>query len=138
MKLNTYLNFGGNCRAAFQFYELHLGAKITYLTTFGESPMGDQLRTPEEKAKVMHARMVIAGTEILASDAPSERFQPMRSAYLCLGLDSAAEVDRLYALLGEGGEIFMPVQKTFFSERFAMLRDRFGTSWMLNCEMPAA
>jgi PhnB protein len=137
MKLNPYLNFGGNCAEALRFYEQHLGGTITNQMTFGDSPMGAQLRTPEEKDKIIHARITIAGTEIMASDAPADRYQPMRSAYLCMGLDSAAEVDRLYALLSDGGEVFMPAQKTFFSERFAMLRDRFGVNWMLNIATPA-
>jgi len=129
MKLTTYLNFGGNCEQALHFYEQHLGAKITYSTTFAQAPAG--LRAPGNESKIMHARLLLAGTEIMASDAPAERFQPMRSAYLCLSVDSAAEAERLYALLTEGGEVFMPLEKTFFAERFAMLRDRFGVSWML-------
>ena len=64
-------------------------------------------------------------------DVPADRFQPMRSAYLSLRLDTEAEAERVSALLSEGGDIFMKMEKTFFSNRFAMLRDRFGTSWML-------
>jgi PhnB protein len=75
--------------------------------------------------------MKIGGTTLLAADVPPERFQPMRSAYLSLSLDSSDEADRIYALLAEGGEIFMKMGETFFADRFAMLRDRFGTSWML-------
>ena len=68
---------------------------------------------------------------LLAADVPPERFQPMRSAYLSLSLDSNEEAERVYSLLVEGGEIFMKMEETFFAHRFAMLRDRFGTSWML-------
>jgi PhnB protein len=70
-------------------------------------------------------------TTLLGADIPPDRFKPMRSAYLTLMLDSDEEAERLYALLAEGGEIFMPMEETFFAHRFAMLRDRFGTSWML-------
>ena len=75
--------------------------------------------------------MNLGGTELLGADIPPDRFQPIRSAYLSLTLDSDQEADRVFALLSEGGQIFMPMQETFFASRFAMLRDRFGTSWML-------
>jgi PhnB protein len=80
---------------------------------------------------VLHARIAIGGTELLGADVPPTRFQPMRSAYLSLTLDSDQEADRVYTVLSDGGEIFMKMQETFFASRFAMLRDRFGTSWML-------
>jgi PhnB protein len=73
----------------------------------------------------------MGATTILGADIPPERFQPMRSAYLTLMADSIEEAERLYALLSAGGQIFMPLEETFFAHRFAMLRDRFGTSWML-------
>ena len=72
----------------------------------------------------------------MASDVPPDRFQPIRSVYLCLGLDSDEEAERLFKLLSEGGEVFMPMQETFFATRFAMLRDRFGTSWMIIHDKP--
>lgn len=130
MKLYTYLNYGGNCRQAFEFYTEHLGGKITMLMTHGEQP-GSADVPPEWKNAVLHARMEIGETALLGADVPPDRFQPMRSAYLSLLLDSADEADRVYALLVEGGQIFMSMQETFFADRFAMLRDRFGTSWML-------
>jgi len=130
MQLHTYLNYGGNCEAAFRFYEAHLGGKITMLMRHGEMPTGGGLG-PEWSDKVLHARMDLGGTSLLGADIPPDRFQPMRSAYLTLTLDTAGECERLYALLSEGGEIFMGMEATFFAKRFAMLRDRFGTSWML-------
>jgi PhnB protein len=90
----------------------------------------------ELKNTILHARLSIGGTELLASDVPPDRFQPMRSAYLSLSLDSTNEAERIYGLLSEGGQIFMPMQETFFAFRFAMLRDKFGTSWMLIHERP--
>jgi PhnB protein len=73
---------------------------------------------------------------LMGADVPPDRFQPMRSAYLSLTIDSVDEAERIYALLFDGGEIFMPMQETFFAFRFAMLRDKFGTSWMLLHERP--
>ena len=130
MRLYTYLNYGGNCRQAFEFYAEHLGGRITMLMTHGEMP-GPNTIPPERRNDVLHARMEIGGTTLLAADVPPERFQPMRSAYLSLSLDSNEEAERLYDLLSEGGQVFMPMEETFFAHRFAMLRDRFGTSWML-------
>lgn len=130
MKVNTYLNYGGNCGEAFRFYEKELGAKINMLMTHDQNP-GPSPIPPELGKTVLYASITIAGTNIMASDVPTERFQPMRSAYLCLGVDSDAEAERIYALLSEGGQVFMPIQETFFATRFAQLRDRFGTSWMI-------
>ena len=133
MKLFTYLNYGGNCRQAFEFYEEHLGGRITMLTTHGEN--SEPGRTPPEwKGAVLHARIDLGETTVLGADIPPDRFQPMRSAYLTLMPDSVEEAERVYALLTEGGQIFMAMEQTFFARRFAMLRDRFGTSWMLLCE----
>ena len=86
---------------------------------------------PNWRNAVLHARMEIGRDGSSAADIPPDRFQPMRSAYLSLILDSIEEAERVYALLSEGGEIFMQMEETFFAHRFAMLRDRFGTSWML-------
>jgi len=134
-KLHTYLNYGGNCEEAFRFYEKHLGAKFVYKMTYGEMPDKKSIPVGQEKA-LLHARLDIGETYVMASDVPPERFQPMRSVYLCLSVGSDEEAERIYALLAYGGEIFMPMQETFFAFRFSMLRDKFGTSWMINHERP--
>jgi PhnB protein len=137
VQLTTYLNYGGNCEEAFHFYEKHLGGKVTMLMHHGEQPGAPN--AADSPRGVLHARMNLGGTELLGADMPADRFQPMRSAYLTLTLDSDQEADRVFALLSDGGQIFMPMQDTFFASRFAMLRDRFGTSWMLlNPKPPTA
>ncbi len=135
MSLRTYLNYGGNCADAFKFYETNLGAKINMLMTFDQMPGPAQV-PPGLAGKVLHASIDIAGTTVLASDVPADRFQPMRSVYLCLSVDSDAEAERIFKLLSENGEVFMPMQETFFASRFAQLRDRFGTSWMILHDKP--
>ena len=130
MELNTYLNYGGNCEEAFRFYEQHLGGRVTMLMRHGEMPGGSEVPS-DWKDKVLHAQMELGGNVLMGADIPRDRFQPMRSAYLSLTLDTPQEADRIYTLLTEGGEIFMPIAETFFASRFAMFRDRFGTSWML-------
>ncbi len=135
MKLHTYLNYGGNCAQAFHFYEQHLGGKITMMMTHGELPNPSDV-PPERKNDILHARITIGDAVIMGADMPRDRFQPMRSAYLSLLVDSIEEAERIYALLSEGGQIFMPMEETFFAFRFAMLRDKFGTSWMILNERP--
>jgi PhnB protein len=135
MKLTTYLNFGGNCAEALHFYEQHLGGKILTSSTYGQMP-GAKDQSPEQAKLIMHARIEIAGTLIMASDAPPDRYQPMRSVYLALSVDSNEEAERLYSTLSPGGEIFMKMEETFFAHRFAMLRDKFGVSWMIIHEKP--
>jgi len=128
MKMHTYVNFAGKCAEAFRYYEEHVGGKISMLMTHGQAP--DQVKVnPEWKDAVLHARISVGGTELLGADIPSA--QPMRSAYLSLNVDSDAEAERIFSALSDGGEVFMPMQETFFATRFAQLRDRFGINWMI-------
>ena len=127
MQLGVYVNYRGNCDEAFRFYEQHLRGKITGLVRHGEQPNPN---VPAEwKEKVLHARIEIGSTVVMGADIPNA--EPMRSAYLSLTLDREDEAERIYAVLSDGGEIFMKMEKTPFANRFAMLRDRFGASWML-------
>lgn len=134
MKLDIYLNYPGNCQEAFRFYERHLGGKVTLMMTHGQGPNAASL-SADQKNAILHARMELGGTVVMGADISNS--EPMRSAYLTLTVDSEQEAERVYALLAEGGQIFMKMEKTFFANRFAMLRDRFGTSWMLLHELPA-
>jgi len=133
VKMQTYVNFDGRCAEAFRFYEKHLGAQVGMMMTHGQAP--DQSKvSPEMKDAVLHARLSVGGTELMAADIPHA--QPMRSAYLSLGVDSDAEAERIFSALSEGGEVFMPMQQTFFASRFGQLRDRFGINWMILHERP--
>lgn len=132
MKLYTQLNFGGNCAEAFAFYEKHLGGRITMIMRQNEAP-----NAPANASDaVIHARMDLGDTTLIGNDVPAAHFQKMRSAYLYLSLDSAKEAERVHTLLAEGGEIFMPLEETFYASRFSMLRDRFGVSWTILHERP--
>lgn len=133
MKLYTYLNYGGACQEAFRFYEQHLGGKITMMMTHAQGP-NTKDGPPDWKNAILHARITIGETELLGADIPNS--QPMRSAYLSLIVGSIDEAERIYAALSDGGQIFMPMQETFFAFRFAQLRDKFGTSWMILHERP--
>jgi PhnB protein len=127
MKLDIYVNYGGNCEEAFRFYEQHLGAKLVHISRHDKN-----LRPgwpADWKDKVLHAQVVIGNTVLMGADIYNS--EPMRSAYLSLTLDSETEAERVYSILSEDGDIFMKMEKTFFANRFAMLRDKFGTSWLL-------
>jgi len=128
MKLDFYINYPGNCEQAFRFYEQHLGGKITMMMTHQQQPGNTNIPQSWQNA-ILHARIEIGTAVLMGADIPNA--EPMRSAYLTLRVDSAEEAERLYALLSADGQIFMKMEKTFFASRFAMLRDRFGTSWML-------
>ena len=127
MRLDTYVNYRGTCEEAFRYYERHLGGRIASMVRHGDQP--SSAVPPEWKEKVLHARIEIAGAVIMGADIPHA--EPMRSAYLTLSLDAEADAERIYAALIEGGEIFVQMAETPFAKRFAMLRDRFGASWML-------
>ncbi|HEX8710883.1 MAG TPA: VOC family protein [Terracidiphilus sp.] len=136
MKVNTYLNFPGKCAEALEFYEKHLGAKILYKTTFAEMPQSNDLPPGFNPNGILHARFDLGGTLVMASDGPPGKVEPMRSAYLCLSVDSNEEAERVYKILSDGGETFMAIQETFFAHRFAQLRDKFGVAWMVIHERP--
>ena len=127
MRLDIYVNYRGNCEQAFRFYEQNLGARITGMVRHREQP--NPGLAADWQDKILHARIEIGTTVLMGADIPQA--EPMRSAYLTLSLDSEEDAERVYALLVDGGEIFMKIDKTSFANRFAMLRDTFGTSWML-------
>ena len=133
MKMHAYLNFGGNCAEAFRFYEQHLGGRIGMMMTHGESPGPSGVQS-DWKDKVLHARMSLGDTELLGADIPG--YQPMRSVYLSLSVESDTEAERIFRVLSKGGEIFMPLQETFFASRFGQCRDPFGISWMVTHMRP--
>jgi PhnB protein len=136
MKLNTYLNFNGTCAQAFAYYEKHLGAKLLSSMTYGQVPGATSL-PPEQEKLILHARLDLGGTTLMASDvAPNMPWEPMRSAYLTLSVSSSQEAERIHIALAEGGQIFMALQETFYAYKFSMVRDKFGINWMIIHERP--
>src|SRR5215204_301673 len=133
MRLDVYVNYRGHCEDAFRFYEQQLGGRLTGIVRHRDQPNPN---IPADWGnKILHAQITIAGTVLMGADIPQS--EPMRSAYLSLTVDAQEEAERIYTLLTDGGEIFMKMEKTPFANRFAMFRDRFGTSWML-LHQPAA
>jgi PhnB protein len=135
MKLTIYLNFPGNCRKALAYYEQHLGGKVQNVSTFDQMP-GENLPPGINRDGVMHARITIGDTLLMASDGPQGRVEPMRSAYVCYSAENNEEAERVYKALADGGEVFMPMAEMFFAHRFGQLRDKFGVNWMVIHEKP--
>ena len=128
MRMNTYVNFHGNCAEAFRYYERHLGARVDMMMTHAQSPARARL-TRDWKDAVLHARISIADVELWAADIP--KAEPMRSAYLSLRLDSDQEAERVFSVLSDGGRVSMPIEPTFFAFRFGQVQDKFGINWMI-------
>jgi PhnB protein len=132
MQLISYLTFNGQCEEAFRFYEQALGGHIETMMPHAGSPMENHA-PPEWRDKIMHARLTVGGATLMGSDAPPGRYEAPKGSWVHIGLEDAAEADRIFQVLSEGGSVHMPIQKTFWASRFGMLVDRFGTPWMVNC-----
>jgi PhnB protein len=136
MQLNPYLTFHGQCEAAFKFYEKCLGGKIVMSMTFAESPMAEQV-PPNWREKINHATFAL-GTQVLGgSDVPPDRYQKPQGISVSINVDAPEEADRIFKRLAENGTVQMPIQETFWAQRFGMLVDQYGTPWMINCGKPA-
>jgi PhnB protein len=133
MNVETYLFFDGRCDEALEFYRKNLGAEVTMLMRFKDSPEPHQpgMIPPGSEHKVMHASFRIGDTTVMASDGRCTDQPNFQGFALSLGVASEAEADRYFAALAEGGQVHMPLTKTFFASRFGMVADRFGVSWMI-------
>jgi PhnB protein len=133
MRLNPYLNFNGNCKEAFQFYEKVFNSKIEHLMTHANSPMA-QSTPPDWQDKILHVAMKVGETIIYGSDAPPNYYRAPGGLHISVSIEATEEAERLFKQLSEGAAITLPLQETFWANRFGMLTDRFGIPWMINCE----
>jgi PhnB protein len=133
MQMNPYLFFNGQCEAAFKFYEKVLGGKIEAMMTHEGTPAEGQVPA-EWKKKIIHGRMRIGDVLLMASDAPPDHSEAMKGFSVNLSVDKPAEADRIFSALAQNGTVRMPINETFWAQRFGMLVDQFGTPWMINCE----
>lgn len=133
MKIEPYLFFEGRCDEAIAFYQSTLGAEVTALLRYKDNPEPHEpgMIPPGSENKVMHANLRIGDAMVMVSDGECHG-QPQFTGFgLSFTVSSPAEADRIFAALGEGGQVRMPLGKTFFSPRFGMLTDRFGVLWMI-------
>lgn len=133
MQVNPYLFYSGNCEEAFTYYARALGGRIEGLMRYQDGPTAAQV-PPEWANKVMHATLSIDGEVLMAADAPPGTAQPPAGFAVSLQVEDPAKADRVFAALADGGQITMPIDKTFWARRFGMCVDRFGIPWMINCE----
>ncbi|WP_411833672.1 VOC family protein [Pseudoxanthomonas mexicana] len=136
MQLVPYLAFDGQCREAFAFYRQALGGRIVAETSYGESPVCEQM-PPGHHDRVMHMQLDAGGAILMGADAPPGQLAGSASQ-TCVNVtvDDPALAERVFAALAEGGTVQMPIEETFWAHRFGMLVDRYGKPWMVNCLKP--
>jgi PhnB protein len=130
MQVQPYLFFEGRCEEALAFYGGALGAEVTMLMRFKDSP-DPGMAPPGAADKVMHATMRIGETTVMASDGRCQGRQDYHGFSLSLTVPNETEAERVFGALADGGQVQMPLTKTFFSPRFGMVADRFGVPWMI-------
>jgi PhnB protein len=131
MQSNTYLFFDGECKAAFKFYEQCLGGKIGDMMTYGDAPMSEEIPS-EQRDRIMHANLTVGGMVLMGSDTPPDGFEKPQGFSVHLQFDDLVKAERIFQKLAENGTVKMPFQETFWSTRFGMLVDQFGTPWMID------
>ena len=133
MLVQPYLFFDGRCEEAVDFYRRALGAEVTMLMRFKDSPEppAPGMCPPGSEDKVMHANLRIGDATVMASDGRCQGRPSFQGFSLSLTVRDDAEAERRFAALADGGKVQMPLAKTFFSPRFGMVADRFGVSWMV-------
>jgi PhnB protein len=136
MQIQPYLFFEGRCEEAIEFYRSALGAEVAMLMRFKDSPEPPQpgMTPPGSENKIMHTSFRIGETTVMASDGHCSGKPSFQGFSLSLTVPLDAEAERLFAALADGGQVQMPLTKTFFSSRFGMVADRFGVSWMIHVD----
>jgi PhnB protein len=130
MQVQPYLFFDGRCEEALEFYCKSLGASVGMLMRFKQNPEPMQSATIDPE-KIMHASFRIGETTLLASDGHCEGKAKFEGFSLSLTVADVAEAEKAFAALADGGQVRMPLNKTFFSPKFGMVSDRFGVNWMV-------
>ena len=137
MTLNAYLHMNGNCKEAFVYYQKHIGGQITMSMSYADAPDAPD-KSEAARNRVIHTNLSGEGISLMGSDQPpGTPDAAMHGVTLALNVDSVAEADRLFAALSAKGVVRQPMTETFFSHRFGMCVDQFGTNWMVNAvKMP--
>lgn len=133
MKINPYLNFNGQCEAAFRFYANILGGELGDIMHYGNSPMANDVPADWHN-KVMHTQLVVDDMVLMGSDTPPASYEAPQGLAITINEDDPEAAERIFHALAENGKVTMPIEKTFWAERFGMLTDQFGIPWLVNCE----
>ena len=136
MNIQAYLTFGGRCEEALAFYKKSLGAEVTALMRWKDSPDAAMKPPPGFENKIMNAAFRIGQTELMADDGMAEKAAEFKGMTLAIGVADDAEAKRVFSALGQGGKVSMPLMKTFWTSSFGMLTDKFGVPWMVNVAEP--
>jgi len=137
MELTPYLNFNGQCEEAFKFYERCFGGKIISMVTFEAAGQGANVPAGWG-GKIMHAHVTVGSTVLMASDAPTGRFEKPQGFSMSVHVEQPSEAERVFSALSERGTVTMPLQQTGWAARFGMVTDQFGIPWMVNCAAVAS
>ena len=138
MNVQPYISFGGRCEEALEFYKKSIGAEVSGLMRWKESPDAAMKGPPGYEEKVMNAAFRIGDTQLMADDGMGEKETDFKGMTLAIEVSDDAEAKRVFTALCEGGKVTMPLAKTFWSSSFGMLTDKFGVPWMVNVETPKA
>lgn len=137
IQINPYLNFPGSCLEAFEFYRSIFGGEFTYLSRFKDMPENSGMPVAEEdREKILHVSLPIGKNILMGSDVASNQEPPAKYGnhiQMTLSIPDQEEGRRVFEALSEGGQVFMPLQQTFWSPLFGMLIDRYGIPWMVDC-----
>ena len=132
MKVQAYITFGGRCEEALAFYKKSVGAEVTSLMRWKESPDAAMKAPPGFEEKIMNAAFRVGETELMADDGMGAKEAEFKGMTLSIEVADDAEAKRVFMALGEGGKVQMPLMKTFWTSSFGMLTDKFGVPWMVN------
>jgi len=133
MEVTTYLTFKGDCEAAFGFYQRCLDGTLGGVFRYAGTPYADQVPA-DWQDKVMHASLTLGHQVLMGADVAPERYEAPKGFSLSLQMSRAADAERIFDQLSAGGTIRTPLEKTFWAERFGVLVDRFGITWLINCD----
>ena len=133
MQLNSYLHFNGRCEEAFKFYEKLFGGKIEAIFPHEGTPAAEHVPA-EWRKKIMHARLNVGEQVLMGSDVPPGNYNPPQGFRVNISVKDPADAERIFKALADKGKVTMPLEKTFWAQRFGMVNDQYGTPWMINCE----
>ena len=135
MKATFSFHFNGRCEEAFRFYEQCLGGKVSFMLTWGNSPMAKDV-PPEWGSKICHATLTFADVTISGGDMPPGKYETPKGVGIVLSTDDLAEAERIFNAFAKNGDVRMPLQETFWARRYGFVVDEFGITWEINCEKP--